>query len=254
MNPFVSKVTNQVWIVPVSGMCLITGFMISLAWVTKESRASRVSSLTSDQKNRVNELAVDPDKYLQMSSEVQKLMLEKTRLENAIANQSGQSKVLNESLQEIKLFAALTSVEGPGIMVTLKDLTKGSVNSSAPFTTTEDLIIHDGDVLKVVNELLASGAEAISVNGLRVSALSSYRCVGTTIMVNDVKIASPIKIRAIGDSETLLGAMSLPGGVLSQIKSTDPSMVVLEPMKYITMPAYTGSTSHKIMRVPKDAK
>ena len=253
-NPFVSRVSNQMWVIPVSGMCLITGFMISLAWVTKETRASRASSLTSDQKTRVNEIAVDPDKYAQMSSEALKLMAEKTRLENAMASQSGQTKVLNESLQEVKVFAGLTSVEGPGVMVTLKDLTKGTSTSNSPFTTNQDLIIHDVDVLKVVNELFASGAEAVSVNNLRVSSISSYRCVGTTILVNDVKIASPVKIRAIGDPDTLIGAMSLPGGALSQIKETDPSMVVLEPMKYIPMPAYTGSTAHKIMRVPKEGK
>ena len=252
MNPFVSRITNQSWVVPVSMMCLILGLMFSMAWLRKENRTSRVTSLSPGQKERFLEFAADPDKYAQMSNELQKLMSEKTRLENAVANQSGNAKVLNESLQDLKLFAGLTEVEGPGVIVTLRDYVKNTISS--PFVTDADRTIHDGDVLKVVNELFASGAEAISVNNLRVTAVSSYRCVGTTILVNDVKIASPIRIRAIGETETLTGAMTLPGGELALIKQTDPSMAAIEPAKYLRLPAFTGSTSHKLAKLPKDVK
>lgn len=233
-------------------MSLILGLMMSLAWARKENRADRKNTLPTDQRTRINELEVDPDKFAQLSDEVRKLLSEKTRLENALANQSGQAKVLNESLQEIKVFANLTEVEGPGVVVTLRDYVKGG--QPKPFTIAEDTIIHFSDVLSVVNELFASGAEAISVQNLRVCGVSSMRCVGTTILINDVKIASPIRIRAIGDMDTLLGAMSMPGGELSKIKQTDPSMVSLEGAKSLRLPAYTGSTSHKILRVPKESK
>jgi len=56
-------------------------------------------------------------------------------------------------------------------------------------------------VVHVVNELFASGAEAIAVNGHRVAGTTSFRCVGTTILVNDVKIASPIVVRQKDDLE-----------------------------------------------------
>ncbi len=252
MNPFVSRITNQSWVVPVSLMCLVLGLMFSMAWLRKENRVSRVPNLSSDQQKRYLELAADPDKYAQMSGQLQKLMSDKTRLENAVANQSGNAKVLNESLQDLKLFAGLTEVEGTGVIVTLRDFNKSQISS--PFITDVDRTIHDGDVLKVVNELFASGAEAISVNNLRVTAMSSYRCVGTTILVNDVKIASPVKIRAIGEVDTLLGAMTLPGGELALIKQTDASMAAVESAKYLRLPAFTGSTSHRVAKVPKEAK
>jgi uncharacterized protein YlxW (UPF0749 family) len=114
-----------------------------------------------------------------------------------------------------------------------------------------DAIVHDTDVLQVVNELFSAGAEAVSVNDLRVTNRVSFRCVGPTILVNDVKIASPIEIRAIGDPKTLLGAMNLPGGILAQFRQTDPSMVQLERVQRMTIKPFTGNTDFKFGKPPK---
>ena len=75
---------------------------------------------------------------------------------------------------------------------------------SLPPVELSENIIHDQDVLRVVNELWASGAEAISINNIRLGPNSSVRCVGPVVNVNGAKVASPIKIRAIGDQDTLL--------------------------------------------------
>ena len=115
-------------------------------------------------------------------------------------------------------------------------------------------IIHDDDVLKVVNELWASGAEAISVNNHRVSIGTSFRCVGPTILVDGARIASPVVIRAIGDPDTLQGGLDIPGGILAQLREQDPAMVQIEKVKKHVLPAYTGSTQHTLLSVPKVAK
>ena len=254
MNPFVSQFNKQSWVLPVSAMCLILGFMISLAWVTQTTRTSRQNFLSPDQKIRVNQESVDIDAFQRLSGEVEKLRGEKTRLENALASQGGQSKVLNDSLQELKVFAGLTPVTGPGVVVTLRDSQKANAGMGANIGIPSDAIIHDVDVLKVVNELVASGAEAVSVNNHRVAGNSSCRCVGTTILVNDVKIASPVVIRAIGDPNTLMGAMNMPGGELSDIRQTDPTMVQIESLKKQELPEFVGNTSHKLAKPPKETK
>ncbi len=254
VNPFVSQFNRQSWVMPVSAMCLVLGFMISLAWVTQRTRTSRQHFLSPDQQIRVNEASVDIDAFQRLSGEVQKLQGDKTRMENALASQGGQSKVLNESLQEMKVFAGLTPVTGPGVVITLRDSQKGGSGMGGTIGIPSDAIIHDVDVLKVVNELIASGAEAVAVNNHRVAGNTSFRCVGTTILVNDVKIASPILIRAIGDPNTLLGAMNMPGGVLADIRQTDQSMVQIEALKTQELPEFVGNTSHKFARPPKDAK
>jgi uncharacterized protein YlxW (UPF0749 family) len=239
---------------PVSGMCLILGFMISLARVTQTTRSSRKNFLSPDQQVRVNEANVDIDAFQRMSNEVSKLQADKTRLEYSLASQGGQSKVLNDSLQEVKVFAGLTKVVGPGIVVTLRDSQKDNAGVSLNFGIPSDAIIHDVDVLKVVNELIASSAEAVSVNNHRVAGNTSFRCVGTTILVNDIKIASPVVIRAIGDSDTLLGAMNMRGGVLAEIRQTDPGMVQVESVKSQELPEFVGNTTRKFAKPPRVVK
>lgn len=253
MNPFVTRISNQSWVVPISSMCLVLGFMVSLAWVTNENRRSRSSYLRADQRTRVSEALVDLEAFEQTTNEVKKLQEEKTRLENALAKNGTDSKVLNESLQEMKSFAALTPVEGPGVIVTLVDSRRSDTNFGGQLQTNPDQVIHDQDVLNIVNELFASGAEAITVNDLRVAPGSSFRCVGTTILVNDIKIASPVRIRAIGDPETLYGAMNMPGGRMAEVRMFDPSMASLEKVRMQTLPAFTGGTLRRWAKVPKEA-
>ncbi|RYG38904.1 DUF881 domain-containing protein [bacterium] len=244
MNPFATRSRPQSWVYPVSALSLLLGFMISLAWVTQVNRRSRFSMLSSDQSSRVSEAGVDIDKFTELSNEVNKLREEKTRLENTLAAGKGQTQLLNTSLQESKAFAGLTEVEGPGIVITLRDSQKGGGSQAY------DQIVHDLDVLRTVNELFASGAEAISVNKHRVSLGTTFRCVGPTILVDDVKIASPVVIRALGDADTLAGGMNLPGGILAEFRTSDSEMVSLERVEKMTLPAYAGSTDFKIAKVP----
>jgi uncharacterized protein YlxW (UPF0749 family) len=253
LNPFVTRFNNQSWVVPVSGMCLVLGFMVSLAWVTKENRTSRSAFLPPDQRQRVNDSLVDFEAFEQTRSEVAKLQAEKTRLENALAKNGDDGKVLNQSLQEAKSLAGLTPVEGPGVVVTLSDSMKTETGFGGQTAVNPDAIVHDKDVLHTVNELFASGAEAVAVNDLRVSPTSSFRCVGTTILVNDVKIATPVRVRAIGDPDTLFGAMNMPGGSLAEIRLYDAAMVAIEKVKMQQLPAYTGTTGRRFAKVPKES-
>lgn len=228
---------------------MVLGFMMMSAWVTKENRSSRLAFAGPSQANRVGAGTIDmQERYDQLSQEVAKLRAENTRLQKALGDNSSSTKVLNDSLQDAKALAALTELEGPGVLITLRDSSKPVQGFGA------DAAIHDYDVLRVVNELWNAGAEAIAVNGHRVSAGTSFRCVGSTILVNDVRIASPVQIRAIGDSQTITGAMNLPGGVLDELRQADPAMVAIEAVKKMRLSAYTGSTQRKFGTVPKDSK
>lgn len=246
MKSFATRYTSgNNWVVPVSILSVVLGYMLASAWVTMKSRPSRLPLLNADQSSRVTSGPIDvQQESQQLSQEVAKLRLEKTKLENAVANQNSSTSTLNQNLQEAQLFAGLTPVEGPGLIVTLRDSKK------PPTEYIQDYIIHDGDVLRVVNELNNAGAEAVDVNGNRVVGRTSVRCVGSTIMVNYRVIASPIIIRAVGDPKTLLGAMNLPGGVLDELKQIDPSMVQVDTAQSMILDAYTGSTSHRFTHLP----
>jgi uncharacterized protein YlxW (UPF0749 family) len=250
VNVFVSRISHNPWVTPVTLMCLVLGIMIGLARVTGPTRDSRSKFLRGQQQERVTSGPLDFQlQYAKLSDEVKMLQLKKTELEKAAASQSDTTKMLNENLQDAKLFAGLTELEGSGVVVTLRDSAR-PVGGGPP----TDATIHDTDVLKVVNELWASGSEAISVNGHRVVGCTSFRCVGPVIHVDGVPIATPVVIRAIGDTDTLMGGLNLPLGVLSEIRQTDASMVQIEPAKFMLLPAYTGPTIKTHGKVPAPKK
>jgi uncharacterized protein YlxW (UPF0749 family) len=259
MNPFVSRITNnQAWVLPVSALSLVLGFMIVV--VSKSSISSRFAGRDPDQRTRLSALesgSLSEQQQLQIKDqgvEINGLRREITRLQTLLSEEKSEaSRELNESLQTAKSYAGLTELQGPGVLITLNDATdevptdrrSDSSNNSDADILDQEKIIHDQDILRVVNELYAAGAEAISVNNLRLVESSSIRCVGPTVLVDAERIASPIKIRAIGNPETLLGGLKMPGGVYQQLQEVDPRMVTIEDVKEMTLPAYSGPTTRK---------
>ncbi|MDN5344294.1 MAG: hypothetical protein PWQ18_405, partial [Clostridia bacterium] len=113
----------------------------------------------------------------------------------------------------------------------------------------ENFIIHDKNVLYLVNELRAAGAEAIAVNGQRIVTNSDIRCVGTVIMVNSTRLAPPYEVQAIGNPDTLLAAVEKSVD-FSLLKSRDfPVKVAKSPN--LTLPAYKGGFPQDYVRLPK---
>jgi len=251
MNPFVTRISGNSWVLPVGIFFLILILMIKMAWLTPGNLGTRLVLLPSDQQSRVRATFADAEEDgKKLQEEIAKLREEKTKLENAMGSQTQQTQVLNESLQQAKVFAGLTELEGPGLVVTLKD----SESPAMQGVGGNDLIVHDIDVLRVVNELWAAGAEAVSVNNRRVACSSSFRCVGPVVHVDGVPISSPVTIRAIGDGPTLRGGLNMPLGVLAEIRSSDPAMVQIETVKALRLPSYQGATTRRYSAIPKDAQ
>lgn len=248
MNPFVSKANRNPWMIPVSIMSLLLGFMMMTAWMTDQARSTRLQYLDPSQQNRIRSGTIDmQEDYQKVAAEVEKLRKEKTQLENAMGDNTKMTKVLNENLQEVKNFAGLTEVEGPGVTITLRD----NPNVNSAMGAVPDDVIHDQDLVMVVNELWAAGAEAISVNNRRIVARTSFTCVGNTILVDNVKIAPPVRVRAIGDSDLLIGALNTPGRVIDMLRQSNENMVQIEKVEKHQLPAYNGTTVTKFATIVK---
>lgn len=245
-NPFnVSKsVGSQIW--TISAMTALLGFMTSIAFRTNRARADfkdpdqNVRVASSDTRTQ--------EELIKLRGEVTNLRSENGKLQSAMSGKKDTTKVLSETLETLKLYSGLTEVSGPGIKVVLSD---GDKAIDAP---TGDKTIHDIDVLKVVNELWNAGAEGIAVDGNRVVIGSNFRCVGTTILVDSVKVSSPIEIRAIGKAKDLSGALKMPEGIFDEITRTDPKMIRVEMVEKLTLPAFSGSTARKYLNPAGDTK
>jgi uncharacterized protein YlxW (UPF0749 family) len=224
------------WTAPVCAIALVFGFLIAAAMrlpADPEAGALYGSMRASAPPPQPIGTGID-----ERDSEISRLREQITELQEAMASQSKQTEVLNSNLQEVKLFAGLTEVSGPGIEILLKD----SKEKSEEADVINQYNIHDRDVLVVVNDLWMSGAEAISVNNHRLSKNSNFRCEGPVIYVGRVPISSPVRIHAIGDPETLYGAMTMQGRYLDNIKKVDTDMVTVTKKDKIVLPGYTGST------------
>lgn len=245
-NPFNFR-GNKSWEWPVASLCLVLGIMVSLAWIGKTNRDSRFNALDPETKIRLELGEIDEAELKRLSGEVSKLREENTELQNAVAGNSQQSKVINDALQQVKIWAGLTPIQGPGLTITLTD----SANTEL---LENDRIIHDNDVMRIVNELWSSGAEAIEINGHRLVMRSSIRCVGAVILIDARAIASPVHIRVIGDPVELSGALSLPGGIAEEFKDTDPAMFKIDQVKLHHFKAYAGSTELRTATLPAETK
>lgn len=95
-----------------------------------------------------------------------------------------------------------TDLTGPGIRVELSDAP--SEYQPADNIDPGDLVVHQGDIDAVLNALWAGGAEAVSVQGVRIDATTPVRCIGNVILIGSSSFAPPYRIEAIGEPDTLL--------------------------------------------------
>ena len=105
---------------------------------------------------------------------------------------------LAAALDEQSIAAAYVAMRGPGVTLELD-------NAKTPtFVGTTDLgRIIDRDVQHAVNALWAAGAEAISVDGIRLTSRTSIRNAGNAILVDYQPVSAPIVIRALGNRAVL---------------------------------------------------
>ncbi|WP_350258274.1 DUF881 domain-containing protein [Scrofimicrobium sp. R131] len=98
------------------------------------------------------------------------------------------------------------AVQGPGVQVTLDDAAPDvSVDGSI---SPNDLVVHQEDVNAVMNALWKGGAEAMAVQGVRITPRTPVRCIGNVILVGSTMFSPPYKIEAIGSPDRLVNAVN----------------------------------------------
>ncbi|MFI9202747.1 DUF881 domain-containing protein [Streptomyces sp. NPDC053048] len=106
----------------------------------------------------------------------------------------------------VSLLAGATPVRGPGIKVVVDDAKQaksggGGPRESSGFADTGR--VRDRDMQRIVNGLWQSGAEAIAVNGQRLTSLSAIRAAGDAILVDNRPLVPPYTVLAVGNGQRL---------------------------------------------------
>lgn len=134
-----------------------------------------------------------------LRAELDALKAQMAELEQGISGRTRQLGQLKRSASLLNPFAGLTAVTGPGVRIVLRDSTLRSSPSGDP----NDLVIHEQDLQAVVNALWAAGAEAIAINGERITGTSAIRCVGNTLLLHGSVYSPPYRIAAVGNETAL---------------------------------------------------
>lgn len=188
-------------------------------------------------------------KVLEMKSDIESLKKETQSLASSINDSKLKLQSYEDSMQkggnldenmqnELKAAeeaADYTSLEGPGVIISMND----SVSAVGQDESASSYVIHDADILNIVNELRAAGAEAISINDERVTATSNIRCGGPTINIDGKRHAVPFVIKAIGDPKTLVAEITAPSGYIDLMEYYGIRFDI-QKVERLTINAYDG--------------
>ena len=227
-------------------LCCVLTIAICIQFKTIDDTESTVSKTLTGNELR-DQVLKWKEKYDKASADLEKSEqnLEKVRLQ---ATQNDESAIKKE--EEIKLdntLLGLTDVTGNGIVITLRDNNNVKRSNISPLDNIELYLVHAGDLVEVINALKNAGAEAISINGQRITNYSSVYCAGNVVVVNGEKISSPVEIKAIGSPELLYGSITIPGGYLELMEETGV-VVEVKKSENITINKYEGVITTQYMK------
>ena len=220
-------------------MCFALTLGICIQIKTVKESNSTVSQ-NYEENNLRAEVLRYKERYDNRIKEIENLDKElEKQIDQATEKNSSLEEAQNQ-IQEGNKIIGTTDVTGPGVIITLSDSKLDPTTVLNP----SDLLLHDIDVLSIINELKNTGAEAISINDQRVVSTTSIQCGGAIININGERVGSPFTIKAIGLPENLAN-LDRPQGYLDILR--DKYQIGAEPKKSnnISIPKYSGVINFK---------
>ena len=220
---------------------MTVGICVQVKTVTTWDTGPVAQSMTEN-KLRDNVLKAK-EKYENEYKLLEQSMKDLENLRNVAAKDNTDAQNMEKQISDANILLGLTEITGKGIIIELND-----ANDSEHTGNLNDYLVHDLDLVEVVNELFNAGAEAVSINDQRIVFSTAINCSGNIVKVNDEKIGVPFKIKAIGLPEKLYGALDRPGGYLELMKD-DGVQVKMEKSDEITVPKYEGVYKTEYMQI-----
>ncbi len=215
--------------ITIAVICIILGIMLAIQFKTQENiNDTLMPGRMEELSQQLYEVTKQRDT---LAEEVQSL---RDKLQNIRQDNQAMADMHDEVIKA-NMAAGKVAVSGPGIVLTLNDSTHTLQTGENPNYG----IVHDYDLLTLVNEMRASGAEAIAINEQRLTAVSEIRCAGTLILVNWVRIGPPYVIKAIGDPDMLTSGLNIRGGHLETLKILGVQ-TNLQKTDNMELPGYNG--------------
>ena len=189
---------KKIMIVTISIMSLILVCVMFMQFkVVNETDIAQIESMREDElQEAVKEWK---EKYEEAYKKIEDTNKKINEYEEKVQNNTETKELVDKELLEAKKNFGLTDVSGEGIIITL--------------TNTDERSYTAYNLLDLINELRAAGAEAISINGERITNISDIVDISTShIRINSNNVSSPYVIKAIGDKTYLKSALTIKNG------------------------------------------
>jgi uncharacterized protein YlxW (UPF0749 family) len=190
--------------VSVAVVCAILGFMVAYQFKVLMKQDKTLNFTNKNSTDVTVEIGQYKKQKQELQAKVDELQQQVKNYENSAASKSDTTKNLLKELDDARMLTGMTDVTGPGVVIYLTPNSKlfGSLDDN----------ITDKHLVYLVNELRFAGAEAISINDIRIVSRTGIRNAGNYILINDEKISpsSRIVIQAIGDEKLLYSDLSFP--------------------------------------------
>ena len=190
------------WRFGVPLVCLLAGLLLAATHAVsggaeiRRSDAPRLVDLVREAQSSVSQLTAQRDEL------TGKLDAMHGRSSNTA------SAAMLRRAAELAGEAGMDPVHGPGLVVTLQDAQRDANGRFPRDASPDDLVVHQQDILAVLNALWSAGAEGIQMQDQRIIATSMPRCVGNTLLLNGRTYSPPYSITAIGNAAAMQAALA----------------------------------------------
>lgn len=246
------KVTKGIWSITI--ICIFFGFF-TVRFFDNQRSIVEIGEVTSI---KTIEYLLKHKKLLEeKKQELDDRMIEKesaiSNFEDVAAQKNIIGQEMQQKLSDVRSMAGLLPLEGPGIEIQLNDRKRDTILSNNP-SIIQYYIVHDSDMLNVINELRSVGAEAIAVNGTRIMATSRISCGGPTINVGKYgRFAPPFIIQAIGDPEALQASFQSSDSIYHDLITWGLEFHIKQ-VSNIQIPRYLGDADYTYARSIKEGE
>ncbi len=219
------------------GMCLLLTYGIAVQ-IKTTTAIGTVSSTNATENNLRDAVLKSKEKYDNLYKDLENAEKELEKERNSATQNNGELEDLENQIKEENKVIGLSDVTGDGVEIELND--NQTIPSNSYLGDPNDLLVHDVDIIRVINEIKNAGAEAISINDQRIVSTTAVECDGNIIKINGVKIGTPFKIKAIGNQEYLMGSLNRKRGYLEVLREDYMLVAKIAKASNITIPKYTG--------------
>ncbi|AYY13238.1 DUF881 domain-containing protein [Actinobacteria bacterium YIM 96077] len=192
---------------------LALGLLLTVAALQAQGQAGIASA---EREGLIERIRSQESQTERLQDTVDELQAEINELEDVELRKTAEGQRVREELQRLQQAAGTLPVSGPGVSVILDDAENPEAAERPDMARVLDV-----DLRNVVNGLWLAGAEAISINGQRLTALSAIRIADNVIHVQNQPMRPPYHVKAIGDSQTLPHEFNEgPGGDMLRVAAS----------------------------------